>query len=65
MHQSALELLEREAIRIASIIIDTTKASLIVKNFVNVKNGYNTNETFLSLILESNAIRQREQKASA
>ncbi|GIT04160.1 MAG: hypothetical protein CM1200mP28_14190 [Deltaproteobacteria bacterium] len=30
----------REAIRIASIIIETTKASVIVNNFVKVNNGY-------------------------
>ena len=55
----------REAIRIASIIIETTKASDIVNNFVNVKGGAIRPRNLLSLIQESNAIRRREQTASA
>ena len=54
----------REAIRIASIIIETTKASVIINNFLRFRMAI-TPQNFLSLIRESNAIRQQEQTASA
>ena len=54
----------REAIRIASIIIETTKASVIINNILRLRMAI-TPQNLLSLIRESSAIRQQEQTASA